>query len=129
VPAPPPPGLTADMVIELPAYGWVEHAQAMYRGMIHGRPVVNGYSGYVPPHFQRLQADLFYDCVATIDRVRGGRSMDAVIWKNAGAAAATDASLRKVWPDAVREETPAAIVYHQPRSLPAPDADYRDRCK
>jgi hypothetical protein len=129
VPAPPPPGLSADMVIELPAYGWVENVQAMYRGMTHGRPVVNGYSGYVPPHFQTLQVDLFKDCVASIDRVRGGRSMDAVIWRDKPGTAATDAGLRKVWPDAVREETPAAIVYHQPRSLPAPDADYRDRCK
>ena len=129
VPAPPPPGLHAEMVIELPAYGWVENAQAMYRGMSHGRPVVNGYSGYVPPHFHRLQLDLFKDCVATIDQVRGGRSMDAVIWRSADSAPKIDAALRKVWPDATREETAAAIVYHQPRSLPAPDADYRDRCK
>lgn len=129
VPAPPPPGLTADMVIELPAYGWVENAQAMYRGMTHGRPVVNGYSGYVPPHFQRLQVDLFKDCVNTIDRVRGGRSMDAVIWKDRSGAAVTDATLRTMWPNAQREEAPLTIVYHQPRSLAAPDADYRNRCK
>ncbi|HWI19072.1 MAG TPA: hypothetical protein VNT81_15065 [Vicinamibacterales bacterium] len=129
VPPPPPPSLRADMVIELPAYGWVENVQAMYRGMTHGRPVVNGYSGYVPPHFHQLQLELFKDCVATLDRVRSGRSMDAVIWKNAGAALAIDGQLRSVWPDAIREETAAAIVYHQPRSLPAPNADYRDRCK
>lgn len=129
VPPPPPPGLTADMVIELPAYGWVENVQAMYRGMTHGRPVVNGYSGYVPPHFQRLQVDLFKDCVATVDRVRGGRSMDAVIWKDRSGAAVTDAALRSMWPNAMREEAPLTIVYHQPRSLAAPDAVYRDRCK
>lgn len=129
VPKPPPPGLTADLVIELPAYGWVENVQAMYRGMTHNRPVVNGYSGYVPPHFQQLQADLFKDCVANLDRVRGGRSMDAVIWRDAGAAAATDAALRRIWPAAVREETPAAIVYHQPRSQPASNTDSRDRCR
>lgn len=129
VPPPPPPGLTADMVIELPAYGWVENVQAMYRGMTHGRPVVNGYSGYVPPHFHRLQLDLFKDCVATVDRVRGGRSMDAVIWKDRSGAAVTDAALRSMWPNAVREEAPLTIVYHQPRSPAAPDSDYRGRCK
>ena len=30
----------------------------MYRGMSHGRPVVNGYSGWVPPHYVQVQADL-----------------------------------------------------------------------
>ena len=129
IPAPPPATLTADMVIELPAYGWVENVQAMYRGMAHGRPVVNGYSGYVPRPFARLQQDLFKDCVKSIDRVRGGRSMDAVIWRTTGSAAAIDAQLRTVWPDAAREETPEAIIYRQPRSSASPDPQYLDRCK
>ena len=129
VPGPPPAALTADLVIELPAYGWVENVQAMYRGMAHGRPVVNGYSGYLPPQFQRLQADLWKDCVLSLDDWRGGRSMDAVIWRQAGIAAAYDADLRKLWPDAIREETPAAIVYRQPRTSPPPDGQNLNRCK
>lgn len=129
-PVPPPAALTADMVIELPAYGWVEHAQAMYRGMSHGRPVVNGYSGYVPPHFARLQKDLFKDCVNTIDVVREGRSMDAVIWKDKPGTAITDAGLRAAWPEAVREETAGAIIYRQPRSSSLPlDAARLSRCR
>ena len=129
VPAPPPARLTADLVIELPAYGWVENAQAMYRGMTHGRPVVNGYSGYVPPHFARLQADLWKDCVANLDAFRSGRSMDAVIWRQAGSAAALDAGLKRMWPGAARDETPSAIVYRQPRTSPPPDGQNLDRCK
>jgi hypothetical protein len=31
---------------------------AMYRSMSHGRPVVNGYSGYFPPHYSALRFGL-----------------------------------------------------------------------
>ena len=129
VPGPPPVALTADLVLELPAYGWVENVQAMYRGMAHGRPVVNGYSGYLPPQFERLQADLWKDCVLSLDTWRGGRSMDAVIWRQAGSAPTLDADLRKLWPGASREETPASIVYRQPRTSAPTDVRNLNRCK
>lgn len=40
-------------VLELPL-GTEEDTAAMYRSTTHGRPVVNGYSGYVPPHYPAL---------------------------------------------------------------------------
>jgi hypothetical protein len=129
VPAPPPATLAADMVIELPAYGWVENVQAMYRGMFHGRPVVNGYSGYVPPDFARLQRDLFKDCVKNLDGYRAGRSIEAIVWKDKPGTAVTDAQLREMWPAAIREETRLAIVYRQPRSSSLPDARQVNRCQ
>lgn len=129
VPAPPPAALTADMVIELPAYGWVEHAAAMYRGMTHQRPVINGYSGYVPPHFAALQRDLFKDCVRNLDAYREGRSVDAVVWKDQAGTAITDAQLREMWPDAAREETAGAIIYRQPRASAATHAHNVNRCE
>ena len=119
VPAPVEVTLAADLVIELPTHGWQEDVRAMYRGISHGRPVMNGYSGFVPPHYVQLQLDLRKDCVKSIEAVRGGRSVDALIWRAEPGAAEIDAELRRMWPAAAREETPALIVYRQPRSQPA----------
>jgi hypothetical protein len=123
VPAPPPAVLTADLVVELPSYGWVENVQAMYRGMAHGRPVVNGYSGYDPPHFARLQEDLRNNCVNSLEGLRAGRSMDAVIWRGDASAVVFDAALRRLWTGASREETAAAVVYRQPRTASEADPE------
>jgi hypothetical protein len=42
-------------VIELPAGELLTDLAAVYRSMYHGHPVVNGYSGYFPPHYAILQ--------------------------------------------------------------------------
>jgi hypothetical protein len=47
----------AASVLELPL-GEERDPSAMYRGMTHGRPVVNGYSGYPPPHYLALRLGL-----------------------------------------------------------------------
>jgi hypothetical protein len=52
--APPEP---VAAVLELPLDG-EQDTSAMYRAMTHGLPVVNGYSGYVPPHYHALQLGL-----------------------------------------------------------------------
>jgi len=57
-PAPSIPALLrADVtgaVMELPlGASWLD-APAEFRGIEHGRPVVNGYSGYAPPHYRLL---------------------------------------------------------------------------
>ncbi len=52
-----PEGTTAGAVLELP----VEDARdpaAMYRGMTHGLPAVNGYSGHCPPHYHALRTGI-----------------------------------------------------------------------
>ena len=41
-------------VVELPLGEATVDFAALYRGMAHGRPVVNGVSGYLPPHFLPL---------------------------------------------------------------------------
>jgi hypothetical protein len=51
VPAGTPPNA---VVLELPLR-WERDAQAMYRMTTHGLPVVNGYSGFDPPHFIALR--------------------------------------------------------------------------
>jgi F5/8 type C domain len=44
-------------VLELPMSAARDTA-AMYRGIFHGQPVANGYSGYEAPHYAALQAGL-----------------------------------------------------------------------
>jgi hypothetical protein len=45
-------------VLELPADDDQVNTAAMYRSMAHGRPLVNGYSGHVPPHYRILTTGL-----------------------------------------------------------------------
>ena len=56
--APPPrvdlPDVRAAIVIELPPDDPRVSLAAMYRAIYHGRPLVNGYSGYEPPHYTIL---------------------------------------------------------------------------
>lgn len=42
-------------ILELPS-GVFEDAAAMYRATLHGKPTVNGLSGYAPPHYGALQS-------------------------------------------------------------------------
>ncbi len=44
-------------VLELPLGGEQDRV-ALFRGMSHGLPVVNGYSGYEPPHYEALRLAL-----------------------------------------------------------------------
>jgi hypothetical protein len=50
-------GATGPM-IELPLGDPYPDVSAMYRQMFHGRPIVNGYSGYFPPHYSALRFGL-----------------------------------------------------------------------
>jgi hypothetical protein len=43
------------VVIELPASLDKVATAAMYRSILHGRPLVNGYSGHTPPHYGVLE--------------------------------------------------------------------------
>jgi hypothetical protein len=44
--------------LELPLKDVYSDIAAMYRQMSHGRPLVNGYSGYYPPHYVALRLGL-----------------------------------------------------------------------
>ena len=127
--------LTADLAVELPRRSLYDDVTAMYRGMQHGRPVVNGYSGYSPPHYGVLMYDLGVACVDSLDAARGGRSLDIVIWQGTEGAGAIDAALMKRWGRSVRDDVAGAIIYHLPRapgrrSIPAvdPSVDLGNGC-
>jgi hypothetical protein len=120
-----PASLTADLVVELPTRGWVEDAAAIYRGTLHKRRVVNGYSGYLPPHYAVLQRDLRNHCVRSLEAIRGGRSLDVVVWRADADFARVDAAVRRLWATAPREEMADVIVYRVPRSRDGiPDFDF-----
>jgi hypothetical protein len=134
-PAPLPLPVRADLVIELPVHGWVEDVAAMYRGMSHGRPVVNGYSGYGPPHYDTLSFDLQKGCLDSLDAVRGGRSLDVVVHTDAEGGASALGAIRKRWPSAPEDGGNGVIVRHvaatAARAIAAHDdpIDLRDFCQ
>ena len=126
IPQPLPVPVTADLVVELPNRTWTEEAPAMYRGMLHGRPVVNGYSAFAPPHYSLLRHDLERFCLDSLDTTRAGRSLDVVIWRADGDAPRLDAAAAARWGVAAREETAEVIVYRLP-ATGLPHATRTDR--
>ena len=51
-------GLGTGAIVELPLGDTYDDAAAMYRQMSHGRPILNGYSGFFPPHYAPLRIGL-----------------------------------------------------------------------
>lgn len=51
-------GQATGPIVELPLGHTYPDVAAMYRQMTHGRPLVNGYSGYFPPHYAALRFGL-----------------------------------------------------------------------
>lgn len=125
-----PVPVSADLVVELPTRGWMEDAPAMYRAMQHERPLVNGYSGFVPPHYGWLVRDLVAGCYDSLEVTRGGRSMDIIIWHHDPDAALVRAAVAARWPHAPAADSPAALLVRVPRDVPetprARVADVRD---
>jgi hypothetical protein len=125
----------ADLVVELPVHSWVEDVAAMYRGITHRRPVVNGYSGYGPPHYEALSFDLQKGCLESLDAVRGGRSLDVVVHTDADDGAATVDAVRSRWPSAPEDRAGSVVVRHgaatTTRATAAHDdpIDLRDFCQ
>lgn len=56
-------------VLELPLGNIGRDVAAVYRSIEHGHPIVNGYSGYDPPHYQVLRVGLNLNDGAVIDEL------------------------------------------------------------
>src|SRR5262249_23468728 len=54
----PPPAERASALLVLPLGGTGNDLRAMYQGLAWSMPVVNGYSGHTPPHYQSLRYGL-----------------------------------------------------------------------
>ena len=66
-------------VLELPAGDPERDVAAVYRSIAHGRPVVNGYSGYVPPHYRVLLEGFRLDDAAALTALTGQTPLTVVI--------------------------------------------------
>ncbi len=77
-----PPGTS---VLELPLGGNDEDTAAMYRSIFHGRPVVNGYSGYSPRHYDILRLALDNGDEAAIDAMASRSPLAVVVGTDRGA--------------------------------------------
>ena len=66
-------------ILELPADDARVSIAAMYRSMTHQYPVVNGYSGYTPPHYQILTDSMRRDDPSAVVDLARGRPLIIVI--------------------------------------------------
>jgi hypothetical protein len=109
-------------VIELP-FGVDQELPALYRSMVHQRPLVNGYSGFFPLSHLALRECLARrdpECLLTLQRIVG--PLDIVIERSHDPAAVWQdyaSRLPNVEPGA---RTPQFAVYHLPAASTAPVA-------
>jgi hypothetical protein len=66
-------------VLELPADDARTNVAAMYRAIDHHRPIVNGYSGYTPPHYAILSLALRRGDSSPIFYLAGGQPLAIVV--------------------------------------------------
>ena len=113
----------AAAILELPVGGDSDEIAAVWRSIDHGRPVINGYSGYDPPHHRLLRLALerrdpavltglaeYGPILIAIDTERE----DSGFWRNAvasaGGAATTGADTRRAFVMLPRRDAPERLV-------------------
>jgi F5/8 type C domain-containing protein len=74
-------------VLELPLGDVFADARAMYRAMTHGRPLVNGYSGYAPVYYEPLAIGIRERDPRTLDVLRRYAPITVVIRDDSGGGA------------------------------------------
>ena len=66
-------------ILELPPDDRLLSLYAMYRALSHHHPLVNGYSGYVPPHYEILSLSIRRDDPTAVLELARGRPLLAVV--------------------------------------------------
>jgi len=66
-------------IVELPLGHTYPDVAAMYRQMSHGRPLVNGYSGYFPPHYAALRFGLVLRDPGVLTQLAANGVTDVII--------------------------------------------------
>ncbi|MEO5897306.1 MAG: hypothetical protein ABIS06_16575 [Vicinamibacterales bacterium] len=85
IPLRPPPGrfelpaASDALVVELPLDDSRVNIAAMYRAMLHGRPLLNGYSGHTPPHFRMLETAIRREDPSALQLFSRGRPLIIVV--------------------------------------------------
>lgn len=105
------------VVLELPAGDPAVNVSAMYRAITHGRPLVNGYSGHTPRHYDLLATYLQRGDPSIFTYYARGRALVVIVHRSED----PDGELRRMVEAAggvLKEETgvgPVFILPPQPR--------------
>ncbi len=73
------PEVASAAVLELPADDAAVNVAAMYRAMYHRRPLINGYTGYTPPHYAILSLGLRRGDPSIVTELARGRPLVIVV--------------------------------------------------
>jgi hypothetical protein len=107
-------------VLELPIDAATNYA-AMYRGMFHGRPLINGESGYAPASFLFLMSGL-KNGEAGVLRVFAERTSFQVVVHKSAADAARLSSLVEEAGGVKKDENAAFTLYEVAQAPASPDS-------
>ena len=106
----------AQALLVLPVLNELNDAASMYRSASHGKPLVNGYSGHMPPWFRTLKEGLNTLDPAVLDELaRVGVTQIAIVSRNDQSGVWRDYVLTRA--TLTRETADAAYVLY---NLPAP---------
>ncbi|HSC27245.1 MAG TPA: hypothetical protein VLD67_08225 [Vicinamibacterales bacterium] len=73
------PDVPDAVVVEIPTDQTSVATSAMYRAMLHDRPIVNGHSGHVPYHYQILSLSLARGDVSVLEYLARSRPLVIVV--------------------------------------------------
>jgi hypothetical protein len=123
---PPPrvilPGPADSVVIELPTDDVEVNAAAMYRQLFHRRPVVNGYTGHVAPHYAVLSYALARGDTSVLTGIARQHPLVVIVNSRADRGGDFERMIETI-PGIRREGISAAgPVFLLPRQPPAPAA-------
>jgi hypothetical protein len=107
-------------VLELPL-GEERDTSAMYRAMTHGLPVVNGYSGFPPPHYLALRSGLERREPGVLAALREQGPILVLVEQAAADAESLQRLVRSEADVRSLGEEKGRSVYLLPRSRPQPD--------
>ncbi len=108
------PDVRGAAVIELPPDDVRVNTASMYRQMAHERPLVNGYSGYIPPHYEILSNALRRGDPSVLTELARGRPLIVTVHEDADPGGEYR-QLVGALPGAARSDvTSAGIVYVLP---------------
>lgn len=116
-------GMATGPVVELPIHNRDADLAAMFRSMYHGRPVVNGHSGYYAPHYAALAEMLNAFDPAALKRLSGMGVRDVRVDRRNDVDRRCEAYVSR-YPDVVRvADDEAEILFRLPPATPDPEWD------
>ncbi|HVL68184.1 MAG TPA: hypothetical protein VM364_13055 [Vicinamibacterales bacterium] len=111
------PQLPGAAVLELPPDDPAVGVAAMYRSIVHGRPLVNGFSGYSPPHHHVVSGNLRRGDASVLEYFAAGRPLIVLVHRNDEHATAWRALVEKAG-GVLEEESGLGPVYVVPPQPP-----------